>query len=79
MTSIITSRARIKPAVMADRVQLLRMILMTAHTAMMGDLIKICRPMDRSICTWVMSLVVRVMRLGTEKARISRWPKSAIL
>ena len=32
-----------------------------------------------SICTWVMSLVVRLMRLGTEKAIISCWPKSAIL
>ena len=52
---------------------------MMAHTAMMGDLIRICRPMAVSICTWVMSLVVRLMRLGTEKAIISCWPKSAIL
>ena len=32
-----------------------------------------------TICTWVMSLVVRLMRLGTEKLIISCWLKSAIL
>ena len=79
MTAIITSRAATNPAVIAERVQLLPTILMMAHTAMTGDLIRICRPMAVSICTWVMSLVVRLMRLGTEKVIISCWPKSAIL
>ena len=47
---------------------------MTAQTAMMGALMIICRPMAMIIWIWVMSLVVRVMRLGTEKSCISWLP-----
>ena len=68
-----------KPAVMTESSQLLSIILMTAHTAMMGAFMMSCRPMAITICTWVMSLVVRLMRLGTEKLIISCWLKSAIL
>ena len=65
-----------KAAVTADSSQLLPRILMMAHTAMMGDLMTICRPMATIIWIWVMSLVVRVMRLGTENACISSLPTS---
>ena len=41
MRIIITSRAATKPAVMTDRVQLLLTILMTAHTAITGALMRI--------------------------------------
>ena len=79
ISAIIASSASTKPAVMAESVQLLFTILMMAQTAMIGALMRICRPMDVSVCTCVMSFVVRLMRLGTEKAIISCWPKSAIL
>lgn len=52
IATIISSRAATNPAVMAERVRLLLTILMMAHIAMMGDLMRICRPMDTSICTW---------------------------
>ena len=40
---------------------------MTAQTAMIGAFMSICRPMATIIWIWVISLVVLVMRLGTEK------------
>ena len=44
---------------------------MTAQTARMGALMTTCRPIDTTICTCVMSLVVRVMRDAVEKRLIS--------
>ena len=49
---------------------------MTAQTAMIGAFMSICRPMATIIWIWVISLVVRVMRLGTENACISSLPAS---
>ena len=46
-------------------------ILMTAQTTMIGALMIICRPIVISICTCVMSLVERVIRLSVEKRLIS--------
>ena len=63
-----------KPPVTA--VQLLPRILMMAQTAMIGAFMSICRPMATTIWIWVMSLVVLVMRLGTEKDCISSLPAS---
>ena len=57
-------------AVTADSSQLLPRILMIAHTAMIGDLISICKPIDTIIWICVTSLVVRVIRLGIEKSCI---------
>ena len=38
---------------------------------MIGALMIICKPIVISICTWVMSLVERVIRLSVEKRLIS--------
>ena len=37
------------------------------QTIMIGVLVMICKPMATSICTWVMSLVLLVIRLAVEK------------
>ena len=63
-------------AVTAESCQLLPRILMTAQTAMIGDLMSICRPRARIIWIWVISLVVRVIRLGMESDCISSVPRS---
>ena len=42
-------------------------ILQIAQTAMIGAMISICSPSTISICTWVTSLVERVIRLAVEK------------
>ena len=76
MASTITHSATTKPAVTAESSQLLPRILITAQTAMIGALMSICRPMATIIWICVMSLVVRVMRLGTEKSCISSLPTS---
>ncbi len=78
-TSITSSSATTKAAVITDSSQLLSIILSTAHTAIIGALMMSCRPIAMTICTCVMSLVVRFIKLGTEKLIISCWPKSAIL
>ena len=39
-------------------------ILQTAHTAIIGALSKACIPIAITICTWVISLVERVIRLA---------------
>ena len=54
-------------------------ILHTAHTAMIGDLTMSCRPMVMNICTCVMSLVERVMRLAVENLLLSAGPKDSTL
>ena len=76
MSSTSATSATTKPAVTAESVQLLPRILITAHTAMIGAFMSICRPIATIIWIWVMSLVVRVMRLGTEKVCISSLPAS---
>ena len=76
MTSTVVQRTTTNAAVTADSSQLLPKILMTAQTAMIGALMSICRPMAMIIWIWVMSLVVRVMRLGMEKSCISSLPAS---
>ena len=45
MSSTITTIATTTPPVTAESVQLLPRILITAHTAMMGAFMSICRPM----------------------------------
>ena len=75
-TSISSRIAATKPAVMADSSQLLSVILITAHTAITGAFTRICSPMDTSIWICVMSLVVRLIRLGTENSSISFCPKA---
>ena len=67
------------PAVTMDSSQLLPRIFMTAHTAIIGDFISICSPIATIICNCVMSLVVRVMRLGTGICPSSRCEKSMTL
>ena len=76
MSSTTVHSATTKPAVTTESSQLLPRILMTAQTAMIGAFMSICRPMATIIWIWVISLVVRVMRLGTEKACISSLPAS---
>ena len=67
------------PAVTIDSSQLLPSIFMTAHTAIIGDFIIICSPIATIIWSWVMSFVVRVMRLGTEICPSSRWENDMTL
>ena len=63
-------------AVTAESSQLLPRILTMAQIAMIGALSIICRPMATIIWICVMSFVVRVMRLGTEKPCISSLPQA---
>ena len=58
-------------AVAADHCQLRATTLQIAQTARMGALIMTCRPIEMTICTCWMSLVVRVIRLAVEKRLIS--------
>ena len=67
------------PAVTTDSCQLVPTIFATAQTAMMGALIITCRPMAITIWIWVMSLVVRVIRLAAENFLTSPLPKAATL
>ena len=76
MSSTITTMATTKPPVTAESVQLFPRILMMAQTAMIGVFMSICRPIATIIWIWVISLVVLVMRLGTEKDCISSLPAS---
>ena len=55
--------------------QFLFKILITAQTAVIGDLIKSCNPIDISIWTFVMSFVVLVIKLLVENFLISCIPK----
>ena len=71
-THITTTNA----AVTAESSQLLPSIFITAQTAMIGDFIIICKPIDIIICICVMSFVVLVIRLGMEKSCISSLPIS---
>ena len=54
-------------------------IFTIAHTARMGAFTIICSPIEMSICTCVMSLVVRVIRLAVEKRLISSIEKLSTL
>ena len=54
-------------------------ILHTAHTAMIGDLMSICRPIVMNIWICVTSFVERVMRLAVEKRCISDGPNDSTL
>ena len=70
MTAIMASKAMTNPAVMAESVQLLLTILITAHTAMIGDLIIICRPIATSIWIWVAVAVdVRTVQCAARDGR----------
>ena len=66
-------------AVTTDHCQLRVRILQTAHTARMGALMTTCRPMEMSICTCMMSFVVRVMREAVENLLISSIEKPSTL
>ena len=79
VNTITDSKNTTKQAVRTESSQLLLTILMTAHTAITGALIKTCRPMAISIWIWVTSLVVLTVRLGTEKPFISCFPKEETL
>ena len=76
MSTMVVHSTTTNAAVTALSSQLLPRILMIAQTAMIGALIIIWSPMARIIWICVMSLVVRVMRLGTEKSCISSLPMS---
>ena len=76
MASTVPHRTTTNAAVTADSSQLLPRILITAQTAMIGALIIICNPIATIIWICVMSFVVRVMRLGTEKPCISSLPQA---
>ncbi|MNE27393.1 hypothetical protein D3C80_1208010 [compost metagenome] len=65
--------------VASDHCQLFPVILRMAQTASRGALISSCRPITISICTWVISLVERVIRLAVEKLLISSIEKDCTL
>ena len=54
-------------AVVSIHCHCLPTIFMMPHTIITGVLVMICSPMATSICTWEISLVLRVIRLATEK------------
>ena len=75
----ITTSMNTAAAVAADHCQLFPDIFITAHTASIGALIIACSPMDTNVCTWVISLVVRFIRLAVENLFISAIEKDSVL
>ena len=67
MTAMMTTAA----AVTTDHCQFWVRILQIAQTARMGALMTTCSPIEMSICTCMMSFVVRVMRDAVENLLIS--------
>ena len=66
-------------AVTTDHFQFLPKILTIAQTARTGAFTTTCSPMEMTICTCVMSFVVRVMRLAVENLLISSMEKLSTL
>ena len=76
---ISVTRATTATPVLAVHCQLFPTIFVMAQTAITGALMISCSPMVISICTWVTSLVERVIRLGVEKPLISSMEKLSTL
>ena len=71
VANIMTASTAIPPAVTAVHSMEEWEILMSPQTAMIGALMTACSPLAMKFCTWVTSLVERVMRLAAVKRLMS--------